>query len=392
MRIRFAQLDHCTADDEQRRSYEARVDRWVEGARELRGDEAEDSFAGLSSTLMALDPRLQLLPWRGRRDVRYVLSTRGVRELCPLVDRLMAKVREAGVAWLDAYVPARSLVDVQSEIDETFGVSLGGARVRVGIVRGHLLEVVVMAPEFASARDEAALEAAEVLVEGLLGERVFDHWVSAVSVAPGRRAGPLQVVSDAGASSGHPVGHLTGLVARAIEGIIQGLPDEPWSRRVEPEAWTLFEAEPELSSDYAMQDDVAVATTRAPELLKCFLERAPFSSLRFSRHDEAFVYLKLECAGDSDTRLRLRESLEERLSLALGPGRGAVIGNGLGIRYVYVNLALEDLEHSLRTVREVAAAQVPTSRGWIQFFDSDWQGEWLGLLPTTPPPPVALSR
>lgn len=388
MRIRFAGHDDCSADAEQSRRLVALADTWIRLARATRPDSRE-AIRALAPPLERLEHRLELVPSpRVASTARWLISTGGARELRPLVEWLVARASSDGVDWLDAHAAASPASQAVADAERRLEASLDGARVRIGFVRGHLLEVVVLASCFQSARDQRAIDAVEMLVEDLLGERVYDHWIAGVGAAPAPRPSPLRLVSNEDQLTGsYPLLDLPGLVALAIEGLLAGLPERPWSEQSDAEQWTLLEAEPELASDYAAQDDVAIATTRAPELLKCYLQRSPFSSLRFSRHDEVFAFVKVDSRGDSETRLAARRELEEQLGRALGPGRGAVIGNGLGVRYAYVDLALEGLERSLRIVREVTARCAPSERAWIQFFDSDWSAEWVGVHASTPPPP-----
>jgi hypothetical protein len=180
-------------------------------------------------------------------------------------------------------------------------------------------------------------------------------------------------------------------VGAAVEGVIAGLPERAlWKeRRESEEGWTMFELEPELAHDYASQDDLAIATTLAPEMLKCFLRGQPFSSLRFSRHGERFAYLKLDGEGaESEARLSSRRELEDRLVDGLcAAGLGTVVGNGLGVRYEYVDLALANLDDAIDRVRTVARDAEVSPRSWLLFCDSDLGAEWLGIWDETPPPP-----
>jgi hypothetical protein len=150
----------------------------------------------------------------------------------------------------------------------------------------------------------------------------------------------------------------------------------------------MFELEPEVQYDYAAQDDLAIATTLAPELLKCFLRGQPFSCARFSRFGERFCYLKLDGDGErSEPRLLARRALEDALSEALpNAGAGAVIGNGLGIRYAYVDLALANLDAAVLRALEVARKCGVPRRSWLLFCDGDLAAEWVGVWPDTPPP------
>ncbi|MEZ4221346.1 MAG: hypothetical protein R3B13_10515 [Polyangiaceae bacterium] len=335
-----------------------------------------------------VDARLELTMLQGAmKEWRPVISCGGHQELATVARALVEAWAGQGVE-LTAHRPAMPVSSALTQVHRLTGLDLADARVRVGFGRGHLLDIVVEAPCFGAADDERDLDVAELLVELALGERVLDHWVRAVHSAPGGRGGPLRVLQGPSSSSATlPLNELPAAVSAAIEGLVAGLPEQPWSRLRDGAGWTMFEAEPELASEYGAQDDIAVATTVAPEMLKCFLEKAPFSSLRFSRVGEVFAYLKVESSGDSVARLERRQLLEDALTGLLGPGVGAVIGNGLGIRYVYVDLALENVERALPLLRQACTAVPTADRTWLLFCDSDAVGEWVGMHPTTPRPP-----
>ena len=343
----------------------------------------------LRESFLALEPRLALSLSDGREgQKRLCVSSRGSRELALLIDLLAKKAGEVG-AELQCYAAPMSAGEALRRVSEETGLDLQQARVRVGFGRGHLLDVLVLAPVFPSAEDEASLNAAEVLVEGILGERVLDHWVRDISCAPLSRGGPLKLVQTGPVQPETlPLVELSPAVSAAIEGLVAGLPEAPWSKQPRTTGWTMFEVEPELASDYRHQDDLAVATTIVPEMLKCFLERAPFSSLRFSRHGEMFAYLKIEATGESVARLAQRQAFEDALGDVLGPGVGCVVGNGLGIRYFYLDLALEDVTKALPILRGACSELLNTHRAWLLFCDSAYANEWVGMLPDTPPPPA----
>jgi hypothetical protein len=100
-----------------------------------------------------------------------------------------------------------------------------------------------------------------------------------------------------------------------------------------------------------------------------------------------FAYLKLESRGAAEERLAFRTALEDAIAKELPRGAGRVIGNGLGVRYVYVDLALADLGAAVPCVTAAARSSSVAERSWLLFCDSDWADEWIGVWETTPPPP-----
>ena len=265
--------------------------------------------------------------------------------------------------------------------------ALAAARARAGFARGHLIDVVVYTPGGLAPRD------AERVVESLLGAELCDDWIGAVDGAAMPRGGPLHVVQSGGdLERTFPLAELPLAVRAAIDGLVSGLPDAPFCAQDRSRAWTLFELEPEPAHDYAAQDDLMLTTTVAPELIKAYLQGLPIYSGRFSRAGELFCYLKLDLAGAPvHEQLAQRRSVEDALDRALVPdGDGCVIGNGLGLRYAYVDLALTRSE-ALSRVRDVALAAGAPERSWLLFLDSELDGEWVGVKRATPvPPDVAL--
>jgi hypothetical protein len=270
------------------------------------------------------------------------------------------------------------------------GLDLAGARARLGFSRGHLLEVVVLSSVFSSGTDERALDAANLLVPLLLGEEVFDDWVGAVDVAPAPRPGSLRVLAD-GVTSPEPTLPLTEVkpaVEAAIRSVDAALPDAPYHALGDRAEWTLLEAEPAVADDYVAQDDLVLLSTKLPEAMKCFLQGSPFSSRRFSRHGERFVYAKVDSVGQTtEERYALRLSIEEALHAVLEPpGLGCVVGAGIGLRYVYVVLALLHPDDGVAIAQGALRELAVPRRAWILPCDSACEDDWVGVWDDAPTP------
>ncbi len=255
--------------------------------------------------------------------------------------------------------PARGArpLDLDRALDVTLerhGVDFRNARARAGVARGHLIEVILEQP--GGAGDGSEQEAAEALVDLVLGEARFDDWIGAVSVAPAPRGGPLRVV-QARPENGHffPLAELAGAVAAAVSGIHAGLPCEPlWSVGGE-QRWYLFELDGGEHAEETALSDIVLVSTFMPELLKSFLSGAPFASTRFSRAGELFAYLRYENREpDARRALARRRVLEDALDAALVSERaGRVVGSGMGITHSYVHFALDRVAHAVALVGEV---------------------------------------
>lgn len=325
--------------------------------------------------------------------LRVVLSPSRDSGLDPLVAEVLRRAPASADLSFERHLGEQGVETAVLATRDRFGLDLSDARLRIGFSRGHLLEVVVTSSRFSSAADDRGLLAANCLVSRLIGTELFDDWIGAVDVAPGRRPSSLNVVGAGPASDAAltllRLEEALPAVEAAIRGVYAELPSQPCRTTSARAGWTLFEAEPGIDVDYPAQDDVALASTRIPEAVKCFLEGARFSSKRFSRLGEVFAYVKIDAHAESAARRHaLKDSIETVLDTALVSNRvGCVIGSGLGVRYVYVHVALEHLEHGVRVSRCALREREVHRRAWILFFDDVLSHEWVGVWDDTPPPP-----
>jgi hypothetical protein len=285
-------------------------------------------------------------------------------------------------------VPAVPIPKALEAVRTVHGVDFSDARARAGFSRGHLIDVVLSLPGGRGSDREH--DAARTLLLALLGEARVADWLGEVSIEPAPRGGLLRVLdSRAKPARFFPVSELGQTFERAIAGLYAGLPDKPlWSTGGE-QLWTMLEASAERADDYPAQDDLLLASTYLPEMLKCFLGGSPFASSRFSRHGELFADLKSESRSD-DPRLSLstRRVLEDALDAALVSERaGRVVGSGLGIRYSYVDFALSNVESGLSVVANVARRIGLSERSWVLFCDTALEDEWAPVHSGAPAPP-----
>jgi hypothetical protein len=273
-----------------------------------------------------------------------------------------------------------------AQIEQRHSLDLSKARARCGFSRGHLLDVVVYVPGgHGNAQEQAA---AEDLVELSVGEESFERWVGAVSTTPTVRGGPLTVLNaNPEEQIAFPIQALPEAIAAAIAGLKQGLSSESPAPQPESEGWVLFELSPELAQDYTAQDDLVFASTRLPELKKSFLRGERVFSGRFSGSGELFTYLKYESSAPSaEARLAERAAIEDELGRALRPAQGSLFGVGLGLRYVYLDLALKDADCVEALILPALRARGIARRAWLLFCDSELEREWVGVYPDSPAP------
>ncbi|HEY3233084.1 MAG TPA: hypothetical protein VGJ84_00115 [Polyangiaceae bacterium] len=307
--------------------------------------------------------------------------------LQPLIQAFIDRARPKLSDW--DFSPVRPKLELSEALSAVArGVCLDGARVRLEPAPGRLLNVVVHLANAWSDRDEESAAAVESVVEALIGQRLFETWIDSISVAPLARGGRLRLVGP-GSTETESLRKLSLLVDRAVEKARTELGEEPLYLAKDRLSWTVLVASPESADDYPAQEDLQWASTLLPDLVECFLQRAPVCSQRFSRNQEIFCYLKMEKPGaTAEELLARRNALEDALDSELFAHQaGACVGNGLGLRYCYIHLALSDLHKGLNIVRETAQRQGVGRRSWILFFDTEWAGEWVEIWPDAPPPP-----
>ena len=278
----------------------------------------------------------------------------------------------------------RALESVRS----SHGVDFSRARARAGFSRGHLIDVVLSLP--GGVANEREHRAAQSLLGAVLGEARTADWVGEVRLEPAPRGGLLKVLdSRAPSENFFPVSELPSMFERAITGLYAGLPDKPlWSMGGEL-LWTMLEASAERADDYPAQDDLLLASTYLPEMLKCFLGGAPFSSNRFSRHGELFAYLKVE----SSSRIRASPCRRGAFSKTLSTRRSSASAqdawSGADSEFAtptWISRSTTSITPS-ESCSTVARRVGLPERCWVLFCDSELEDEWAPVHPNGPAPP-----
>jgi hypothetical protein len=247
-------------------------------------------------------------------------------------------------------------------------VSLATSRVRVGVTRGHLLEVVVQVPLDCAGDPESLQLGAEIYLETLLGDALLDEWVSSVGIDRIARTTGLLLVSDSRSSApAHPLKEVGSLVRLGIEGIRGQLPESLLGAQVAGESWTALEI-PEITD--GLQAERRFASTCFPEALKCALEGMPFSSTRFTRGEEKFCWLSWSGATGGRDRLFARALAEEVLTSPRCGPHLLVSGSGFGPRRDYLDFWAELSTPELpRVIGELAQSLIDLEFG---FYDSPY--------------------
>lgn len=353
---------------------------------------AQSACETLAHAIARVDGGL-LVEWDDLRDeeAHLVVSPREDPALGALADAVISRAPRLEGIVVERHAAAQEAPLAFEKVRSQARIDLSRAEARAGFARGHLIDVIVYSSAFPSAIDGSALDAANMAVRLLVGDRYFDEWIEAVDIVPIPRASSLRVLSAAGANEPErfALAELHAAITRAIAGVRASLASEPYHLFCERAEWTLLELAPVSSDDYSAQDDLLSCATMLPEMMKCYLDGARFASCRFSNHDECFAYVKIDMAAvDPKERLQRRIDLEEALNFALVPGRvGCVVSAGLGLRYVYVGLALQQLEAGIDITRRAVQRLKFDRRAWVLFCDSVWRHEWVGAYDDSPPPP-----
>lgn len=358
-----------------------------------KGDDAR-----ASELMAAIDPRVALTVRREAGDVVHAELTALEPSAWPLAELLLQQAPAALECALSLGRMAVPLASALAEVRESHDLDLEGASLRAGFGRGHLLEVTLAVPGGNGSENEQ--NAAENLVRALLGDRVFETWIGAVHVTAAPRRSSLRVLDVNAPRTTLRLNELFDTVSAAVLGVLQGLPEVSRAeastsgvsveRAVEAAAgdddvrgggWTLLETEPVEGASSVRKDDLVLASTCTPELLRCYLDGSPCASRRFSRVGERFVFVSYE---DDERTMRARVARRTQLEAALSEciaGEGAVTGVGFGLKTTYVDLALCNLETGLARLVSKLKEQGAPARTFIQFFDSELADEWLSIWP-----------
>jgi hypothetical protein len=386
MRVRFGELSSEEVDARERLGARAR-----EAWQSLRQGDAQRA----ERLMNAIDARVSLsVSDDDASGARLAPLSASQASAWPLAELLLSLAPDDVGALLSLGRPALSLEYALEQTRAACQVELARATFRAGFSRGHLLEITLAVPGGTGSEKEQ--NAAENLVLAVLGERLFETWIGAVHVTAAPRGGPLRVLDTTTTPSSLELHELFATVSAATLGVLRGLPESLHAvssasavvngnaaevASSEREEWTLLEVEPVDAARGTRKDDLVLASTCTPELLRCYLDGSPCASRRFSRSGEQFVFVSY--ADDQPTlerRVAKRSVIEVALSESV-VGVGAVTGVGLGVKTTYLDLALCNLETGLSglvsKLRDVGAP----ARTFIQFFDSELADEWLAIWP-----------
>lgn len=401
MRWRFLDLSNAR-DAALRRYFVNKIDAWwrefADKAADLEAHFSRrikfDVFGWMATHFQTINSHLMWEYGRATRGPghRLVITPESRHHLRPLTDTILASAPQLdGWEFYDERLP-EDLASAQSTVEARVGGDISDYQVRVSRGEYNTLDLCYVAPSIRDSKDQPARNAAFVATETLLGEHCLNQWIGALDVEPagnpknrGRSIGGRN-------NSGREISldRLRDTVNSLIGSIRDQLPSVPYHARMNTADWILFELTPEEREDYPAQSDLFVATCQDEELWNAARQGHLFYSKRFSTVGETFVYIKLDrFEVPREMTLDDRGEIEERLNDLLSrDDLGSHLGGGTGLRYFYIYLALTDVEHGVRMIRDLLQRSEVPMRSWIQFFDADLEAEWVGVYDDTPPPPM----
>lgn len=363
------------------------IDAWWQGFLERHEDisalfarkQSWDLPRWMNETLQVISPHLM---WEFGPGLevghRLIITPEHRHGLRPLVDEILKRAPAiTGWSFL-GHRPPEAHDRVLSAVEARTGVPLQATGVRCKRGLHNRIDVTVEFPGavFRKSKD-LAFSQAFVFLEAALGERILNTWIGAIDV---RAKGWFsQGVVRVGPE-----------VARLVREVSKSLPSTPLHAASGHARWSLFKLEPEPANDYPAQRDMFVGKAMNADLWQNAHLAIPFCSERYSRCGEVFCYLKTDgsegLAGEAfHDKGDIEDALDDRLRRE---NLGCFVGGGTGLRYSYVDLALVDVARAAPSIRAVLQEGGLTRRSWIEFYDTEWQHEWIGIWDDSPPPPV----
>ncbi|MBC7820974.1 MAG: hypothetical protein IAG10_29160 [Planctomycetaceae bacterium] len=334
---------------------------------------------------------------------RLVITPESARELRPLTTAIIERAPRLSGWEFYPYRLAENLESAQATVAGRTGGSLDGVVVDARIGEHHLIDLTFRSPRTRNAGDQQSLNDAFVATETLLGEELLDKWVGVIEVAPMRQSGGFlglfgkakrqPTAEGSQANSGIRLDQLKEVIDSLVVCLRDQLPSQAPTQSIEPDEetqWSCIELKPQEAVDYPDRTDLIAAVTLNPTMWMAAHCGRPFSSERFSRSGEVFVYVKIDRDdGLEGPQFSDRDEIETAINKALvSDSLGGVSGGGTGIRYSYSDLVLTDRDRGIAVVRKVLRNGGVPKRSWILFFDADLCGEWVGVYDDTPPPPT----
>jgi hypothetical protein len=369
-----------------------KIDAWWEAFRGqvnrletlLAGKSKWDLPLWMEQHLQVIDARLmwEFGPGPNGKGHRLVITPEWARHLRPLTNTILQRAPRINGWTFLGYRPPEDLKCTCATVKGRTGGDISDVVFKAQVGKHHLIDLTLLSPRTLDADDQPAGRDALVAVETLLGEERLDKWIGVIDVAAlpaGRKKAGLL-----------PLDKLRERVEALVSQVTEQLPAKPFFQRMVPGEWALFKMEPEQAEDYPIQADLKVGKSASQPLWLAAHSPVSFASERFSKCGETFCYVKIDRRdGLGQSKYRDRADIEDALDAALQPeGLGCHMGGGTGLRYWYFDLALTEVKEGIAAIRTCLRHGGVPLRSWIQFFDDELAGEWIGIDDQTPMPPM----
>ena len=335
----------------------------------------------MQDTLQAIHPQImwEFGPARNGQGHRLCMTPEGQHGLRPLVQHVLSRAPQLSPWEFYGYrlpEPADQVIDT---VDARVGINVHGARVSARAGRGRKVDLVFAMPP-QQATEEQLHQGAFVASEALLGEETLDAWIGGIELAPPKTElkGFL------------PLERAQETISSVLRSFYEQLPQQPAYILNDLSQVHSYKLEPDEAEEYPGRTDLIVGSTCRMEVVEAGIYHRLFNSQCHTRHKERFCYIKIDVSDvPRENRVEFRGRLEDPLAEALTRANvGGQTGGGSGILYSYIDLALTNVMQALPIIRQVLAAQGAPLRTWLLFMDTDFEYEWMGVYPETPPPPV----
>jgi hypothetical protein len=324
------------------------------------------------------------------KGTRLVITPESSHHLRPLVHDLLERAPTIKNWEFYGHRLIEDLESARQTVEDRVARDISDFKFRASIGDGNNVDLTFSAPSITSQGDRRAFEAAFIATESLLGEECLNDWVGILEVVPWPGLPTIDQLAKKQAGRFLSLDHLKSTVDSLIAHIQEQLSRTPYFELDDESPWNMWELKPDEQDDYGEQEDLFVGLSANPLQWIAGRSRQRFCSKRFSGCGETFCYVKVDrYQGWSEDGFADKSEIEDALNEVLVPAKlGSHMGGGTGLRYLYVDLALTDVDKALDVIRARLQAGKAPIRTWIQFYDSDWKAEWVGVYDDTPPPPM----
>ncbi len=325
---------------------------------------------------------------------RLVITPESAHHVRPLTSVVLQRAPVVSGWEFYQYRLPESIEILHPTVNARMGVDSTDFKVRLRRGEHNRIDICYFSSVVTGGDDQNALQAAFVVTETLLGEEYLNKWVGNIDVSPLRKSFALASLFS---RKTEEMKHLIALdrLKNTFDAIVQSIQDQlpPDSHQAwlnDDSPYNLVELKPNEADEYPERDDLFVAVTANVAMWSAAHSGLPFYSERFSRCGETFCYLKIWGGEGLDgCEFSDRGEIEDAVDGALeGANLGCVIGGGTGKMYSYSDLALTDVSRGIHAIKQRLRAGGVPKRTWIQFFDSYYTREWVGIYDETPPPPM----